>query len=713
MSHKRKGQRHRIMNTLVKLRYRFWPDKIFGELLQKPWMETAVPLLVLLGVIAFFSTRIDNFISVASMSDTLRQACELGFVVLGMSIVLIVGGIDLSVGSIYALCNLLALYCVNVLGLGMVPTVAITLLAGGLLGAVNGVLIGYFRMRAFLTTMVTLIVYKAANDMLNAKIGVEISANFPDAPAWDFLGMGTFLNVPIIVWVFGVVAIAGHIFLTRLRAGWHVLAIGGNRRSAYNTGLPVKRVVALSYVASGVFTAAAAIFYASRLASPGADTGKGMEIVVLTAAILGGIRLGGGKGSVMKAMLGTLIVLLLTNGMLRMAMSAGASRVILASILLLAALLDIRWFKNRHKAVQELYVSPGYMELPPPQATGRDSGSPYALNDKLRAVETIGLGEVEAPEDVVLDSDDNLYCGNRHGDIIRFLAPDYKRQEVYAHIGGQPLGMAMTQDGTLFVCVGGMGLYRVNTDRSVAKVTDETNRSLLSIIDDSRLRLADDLDIAPDGRIFFSEATVRYEMHEWPTDSLEARGNGRIICYEPRTGKTSTVLRNLVFPNGIVMASDGQSLLFAESWACRISRFWFDGPKKGTVEVVIDDLPGYPDNLNRASDGNYWLAIMGVRSPVFDLAMKRPAFRRRMSKKLPGDEWLAPNLNTGCIVKISEKGEVLDVMWDLGGENHPMITSMREHRGHLYIGGIHNNRIGRLKLENVAPDFVDLKVTHA
>lgn len=701
------------MNTLVKLRYRFWPDKIFGELLQKPWMETAVPLVVLLGVIAFFSARIDNFISVASMSDTLRQACELGFVVLGMSIVLIVGGIDLSVGSIYALCNLLALYCVNVLGFGMVPAVAITLVAGGLLGAVNGVLIGYLRMRAFLTTMVTLIVYKAANDMLNARIGVEISANFPDAPAWDFLGMGSFLNIPVIVWVFGMVAVAGHIFLTRLRAGWHVLAIGGNRRSAYNTGLPVKRVVAFSYVASGVFAAAAAVFYASRLASPGADTGKGMEIVVLTAAILGGIRLGGGKGSVMKAMLGTLIVLLLTNGMLRMAMSAGASRVILASILLLAALLDIRWFKNRHKAVQELYVSPGYMELPPPQTAARGSGSPYALNDKLRGVETIGLGEVEAPEDVVLDADDNLYCGNRHGDIIRFFAPDYRRQEVYAHIGGQPLGMAMTQDGTLFVCVGGMGLYRVNADRSVAKVTDETNRSLLSIIDDSRLRLADDLDIAPDGRIFFSEATVRYEMHEWPTDSLEARGNGRIICYDPRTGKTSTVLRNLVFPNGIVMASDGQSLLFAESWACRISRYWFDGPKKGTVEVIVDDLPGYPDNLNRASDGHYWLAIMGVRSPVFDLAMKRPAFRRRMSKKLPGDEWLAPNLNTGCIVKISETGEILDVMWDHGGENHPMITSMREHRGHLYIGGIHNNRIGRLKLEDVAPGFVDLKVAHA
>ena len=701
------------MNTFIKLRYRFWPDKIFGELLQKPWMETAVPLLVLVGVIVFFRLRIDSFISMSNLADTLRQACELGFIVLGMSIVLIVGGIDLSVGSIYALCNLLALYCINVLTWGMVPTVAITLAAGGLLGAVNGVLIGYLRMRAFLTTMVTLIVYKAANDMLNAEVAVAISANLPDAPVWDFLGSGTFLSIPVVAWVFGIIAIAGHIFLTRLRAGWHVMAIGGNRRSAYNTGLAVKKVVALSYVASGAFTALGAVFYASRLASPGADTGKGMEITVLTAAILGGIRLGGGKGSVTKVILGTLIVLLLTNGMLRLAISAGASRVIFASILLLAALLDIRWFKNRHKAVQELYVSPTYMELPESPPTAKNSGSPYALNDKLRSVDLIGLGEIESPEDVALDTEDNLYCGTRHGDIIRFFAPDYKRQEVYAHIGGQPLGLAMTKEGILFVCVGGMGLYRVDADHTVKKVTDETNRSLLSIIDDSRLRLADDLDIAPDGRIFFSEATVRYEMHEWEIDSLEARGNGRIICYDQRTRKTHTVLRDLLFPNGIVMTPDGQSLLFAESWACRISRYWFDGPKKGTVEPVISDLPGYPDNLNRASDGNYWLAIMGVRSPVFDLAMKHPGFRSRMSKKLPGDEWLAPNLNTGCIIKINEQGEILDAMWDLGGENHPMITSMREHRGYLYIGGIHNNRIGRLALPGADPNFVDLKVAHA
>ncbi len=77
-----------------------------------------------------------------------------------------------------------------------------------------------------------------------------------------------------------------------------------------------------------------------------------------------------------------------------------------------------------------------------------------------------------------------------------------------------------------------------------------------------------------------------------------------------------------------------------------------------------------------------------------------------MSKQLPGDEWLSPNINTGCIVKFNEAGEILEALWDLAGENHPMITSMREHRGHLYIGGISNNRIGRYKLDHADPDFV-------
>ena len=96
----------------------------------------------------------------------------------------------------------------------------------------------------------------------------------------------------------------------------------------------------------------------------------------------------------------------------------------------------------------------------------------------------------------------------------------------------------------------------------------------------------------------------------------------------------------------------------------------------------------------------------GMRSPALDLAWRMPGFRKRMGKRLPVDEWLFPNINTGCVVKFNEKGEILESFWDLKGVNHPMITSMREHRGYLYLGGISNNRIGRYKLSNADPDFV-------
>jgi ribose transport system permease protein len=683
-------------------------------MLAKPWMETAVPLIVLVIVVAAFTSVVDNFLSFSSISVLLREVSEVGFIVFGMSLVLIVGGIDLSVGSMYAICNVLVLYLIHSLEWSAPAAIAATLLVGALMGAINGVLIGYLKLRAFLTTLVTLIVFRAIFNLIQFNWAVEIASTISDSEIWDALGNDAFLGLPIATWIFIVVGILFHIFLTRMRGGWHIMAVGGSRRSAYNSGLSVNRIAASAYVASGVFAAIAAVLFGARVDSSSADTGLGMEIIVLAAALLGGIRLGGGKGSATKAVLGTLIVLIVTDSLRGLSVPAGYVRIALAVIMIAAVTLDIRWFKNRGKALSELYVSPGYLSLPAAPAVTGDNASPYAVNNRLGHIELIGLGMVESPEDVILDEDDNLYCGTRHGDIMRFLAPDHQRMELYAHIGGQPLGMAFDKSGNLYVCVGGMGLYRINrADRSVEKATDETNRSWLSVVDDSRLRLADDLDIAPDGRIFFSEATVRYEMGEWPIDSLEGRGNGRIICFDPKTGRTHTALKNLVFPNGICMASDGQSLLFAESWACRISRVWFDGPKKGQVEVVIPDLPGYPDNINRASDGNYWIAIMGMRSPAFDLAMRSPGFRRRMVKRLGQDEWLSPNINVGCVIKCNEAGQVLESYWDKSGENHPMITSMREHRGYLYLGGISNNRIGRYKLDHADPEFMQHPVGRA
>lgn len=694
----------KLAERLTRLRYRWWPDHWLGEILSKRWTETAIPVLLLAVVVLISGRVIGNFWSAAALADTLRQAGEVGFVVLGLALVMIVGGIDLSVGSMFALTNFCALMLVHVLKWPVGLAVLGTLVCGAALGAINGVLVGYLRLRAFLTTLITLIIFRSAYEILSLQYSTEIAGNLPDSVVWDFIGNGTFLGLPTAGWLYAAAAVAGHVMLTRLRFGWHVMAIGGSRRSAYNGGIAVRRTVALCYVISGMLTAVAGCCFASRLATAGADIGVGLEVMVLTAAVVGGISLGGGRGSVTKAAVGTLIVLLITNGLTSLSAPGGVNRMVLAGILILAAVIDVRWLKNRQRIISKVYVSPTYHALPPAVECG--TVGVWALNDRLRDVTLIGLGRIEAPEDVILDRDDNLYAGSRHGDVMKFFAPDYQRMEVFAHIGGQPLGMAFDRQDFLHVCIGGMGLYKISPAGGVERVTDETNRSLRSINDDSRLRLADDLDIADDGRIFFSEATTRYEMDEWPVDGLEARGNGRIVCFDPRDGTTRTVLRDLKFPNGIAIASDGQSILFAETWGCCIKRYWFDGPKTGQVATVIENLPGYPDNINLASDGHYWLALVGMRCPAYDLAMRMPGFRKRMAKRVPVDEWLFPNINTGCVLKFSEAGEVLETLWDLGGENHPMITSMREHRGHLYLGGIANNRIGRLKLEGADPAFV-------
>jgi len=690
----------------VRLRYRYVPDHIVGEVLGRRWMDNVIPVTLLVALTIYLTTAIPNFVSFGNLSDISRQIGEFGLIVIGMTIVMLAGGIDLSVGSNFALANLTALALINVAKWPIEAAIATSVGVGALVGLINGFLIGFLRLRAFLTTLVMLTLLRAIVELLLQRYSVQIASSDVESDAWDFVGAGSVLGAPVSILVLVVTAIVAQFALTRLRIGWRIMAVGGSRRSAYNAGIPVRSTVCLSYVVSGVFTGLAGTLYAARLSGAGPDTGLGLELTVVTAALLGGNSVGGGRGSVGKALMGAIVVSLLTNGLVRLGLQNGASSMVVGLVLLLAIAIDVRWVKWRHNIRAKVYVSPAYLALPPAPIFEVQSSSPYAMNDRLRDVEIIGLGEVDGPEDVILDADDNIYCSVLQGEIVRFLAPDHVRREVYAHVGGRPLGMAFDKDGDLVVCIAGMGLYRVDKARNVHKMTAETNRSPFSIIDDSRMRLADDLDIAPDGKVYFSEATIRYGFEEWVVDALEGRGNGRIIRYDPATGATRTVLRNLLFANGICMAHDNKSLLFAETWGCRVSRYWLEGPKAGTSEIVIPDLPGYPDNINRGSRGTYWVGLAGTRTPSYDLAMTMPAFRRRMARRVAGDEWLFPNVNIGCVVRFDSDGGVLESLWDLGGENHPAITSMREHRGYLYLGGVTNNRIGRIKLADADPQWI-------
>ena len=689
---------------LTRLRYRRFSTQMVGEILSKQWADSLVPAASMVFVIILFMILAPGLFTAANLSDMGRQLGEFGLVSIGMMIVMIGGGVDLSVGSIFALGNLTALALTSIYDLPPLLVLPIVVCLCAFVGLINGILIGYFRLRAFLTTLVTLITVRALVDVLLLKFAVQISASFYDNPIWDFVGQGDVLGIPFSMVVLIVIAAITHVVLSRTRLGWHIMAVGGSRRSAFNTGIAVRRTICLTYVVSGALAGLAAFLYAARLGNSGSYPGVGMEIFALTAVIVGGTSLGGGRGSVAKAMMGSIIVLLINLGVVQMGLQSGSGQLFLGLVLLTAIAVDVRFVRNKDKILSRLYMSPTYFRLPAPSDPD-DPSSPYAMNDRLRDVDLIGLSQLDGAEDVIFDADDNLYCGDRLGNIIRFDGPDYKTPKVFAHIGGHPLGLAFDREGVLYTCVGGMGLYRVYPDGRVEKATDQTNRTTFSIIDDSRMRLADDLDIAPDGRIFFSEATVRYDMENWPSDALESRGNGRLICYDPRDNSTRTIVRKRVFPNGVCVEPNGKSLLFAESWACRISRYWFDGDKAGQIEPVLENIIGYPDNINRASDGNYWMAIMGVRSPALDLALRMPSVRRRMALEVAPDEWLYPNINTGCVVKFTAEGKILETLWDRSAENHPMITSMREHKGYLYLGGILNNRIGRVRLPDADPDW--------
>ena len=686
-------------------RYNLIPDHLIGELLTKRWTDNAIPFLALVITVATFGSLIPGFFKLHSLQESTRQLGEFSLVVIGLTVVMLGGGIDLAVGSIFALSAFAAVACFFIFDLPVWVAFAASIGVGVIFGAVNGYLIGYLQLRAFLTTLVTFIIGRAIYDILVVSFGSLVQTSQATSPIWDFIGDGLFLGFspPILAAV--VLAIVTHIALTRSRPGWHVLAVGGSRRSAYNAGIKVRRVVFLTYVFSGITAAIAGFLIGARLSGAGPGTGQGLEIAALTAAVVGGNSLGGGRGSVAKGLMGAIIVLVMTNGLIRLGYGTGTNQMVLGLLLAVAVTIDIRWLKNRHKVLNEVYVAPVYLAMGPTQSAEPGSGTPYALNNRLAVADAIGLGELEGPEDVILDEGDHLYCGTRHGEIVRFFAPDYTRSEVFAHVGGFPLGLAFDAHGNLISCVGAMGLYSISPEREVTKLTAETTRSLTSINDDARLRDPNDLDIAPDGRIYFTDSTKRYDAHDWALDSIENRATGRLLVYDPKDGSTKTLLDGYRYTNGVCMAHDNRSLFFAESWACRIHRYWLKGPKAGTAECVIRDMPGYPDNINRASDGRYWMAWLGMRTPTFDLSLRHPAMRKRMARRLPQDEWLFPNINTGGVVKFDEAGQITQTMADLSGESHAMVTSMREHKGQLFIGGIFNNRIGRFRIEGADPDW--------
>jgi ribose transport system permease protein len=672
------------------------PRRVLADVLSKGWVESLIPFVALICVIAGILATTDDYFGASNLRNLAQYAADGGLVVLAMLVVVAVGGIDLSVGSNFAMSAFVALFCFHILQLP-VPVVLVAALAtGATIGVVNGTIAGLLGCGALLTTLGTMITTRGLYTLASQAQLVEISSSARIDDLWDWIGFDKVLTFPVGFWVLVIVAALFFVMFRQTRFGWHVLAVGGNRKAARHGGIRVRTTIFFAYVLGGLIVGLAGFLFAARQNSVGSDTGIGMEFFVLTALVVG---LGGfvpGRGAVVSVLIGFTTVYILNNAMVNAGFRGDFVQLSMGAIIIVILAIDVKFRKNRHRLLASTYLDP--LAFDTDQVKGMQGLMPDEIAPRLRDAKILVAGQVDGPEDVLLDDAGNLYCGSRDGYLWRIAAPDHAKAEVLAKIGGRPLGLAFDREGRIVACVAGMGLVRVTMEGAVELLTDQADRSLFTIQDDTAIRMADDLDIAPDGTIYFTDATKRYDIENWGLDLLEGRPNGRLLAYDPATRKTRTVCDNLRFPNGVCLTHDGRHLLVASTWECSILIFDLarlsDGPR-----LFASGLPGYPDNVNRASDGGYWVALAGMRNPVFDQAMRHPGLRRRMTRRVPPTNWLFGNLNIGGVLKLDASGKIADALWDAPDGPLYMITSMREHEGALYLGGVTNDKIGRLKLE--------------
>ena len=307
-------------------------------------------------------------------------------------------------------------------------------------------------------------------------------------------------------------------------------------------------------------------------------------------------------------------------------------------------------------------------------------------NDTLMKAELLAQGQIVGPEDTAVDSQGRVFAGLDDGRIVRIGADG--KAETFVETGGRPLGLAFDKSGNLIVADAWKGLLQVDPQGKVRVLTDSA--------DGVPFAFTDDLDIASDGRIYFSDASSRFHQPDYILDLLEARPHGRLLRYDPATGKTETLLKDLYFANGVALSQNEDFVLVNETYRYRITRYWLKGDKAGQHEVFIDNLPGLPDNLASDRSGSFWVALPSPRKADADMIQQMPWLKRQLTK-LPRAVLPKP-VAYGLVIQVNEKGEIVRSLHDTSGQHLRMVTSAKPVNGVLYLGSLENDRIGRLPI---------------
>jgi rhamnose transport system permease protein len=295
----------------------------------------AILALILALALAVLAMENERFFTAANLLNQARLMTEVGLIAVVMTFVIITGGIDLSVGSILGLCAILVGVFWKTLGLPLPAAMALSIAVGTLAGFVNGLIITRFRVPPLIATLATLALYRGLAE------GISQAQSIRGYPKWFFqLGQGNLLGIPTQLWLLAVVAIAG-IFILRYTAfGRTTYAIGNNEAGAAFSGLDVVKTKLMIYAASGFVAGLAAVVFVSRVSTTRSDMGNGIELDVITAVVLGGTSIFGGRGSVIGTLLGLCLVQVLKNGLALSGVKGDGTIVIIGAVLIAAVLIS-------------------------------------------------------------------------------------------------------------------------------------------------------------------------------------------------------------------------------------------------------------------------------------------------------------------------------------------------------------------------------------
>ncbi|HEV3470848.1 MAG TPA: SMP-30/gluconolactonase/LRE family protein [Pyrinomonadaceae bacterium] len=311
----------------------------------------------------------------------------------------------------------------------------------------------------------------------------------------------------------------------------------------------------------------------------------------------------------------------------------------------------------------------------------------FARNDRLAAVERLDAGG-HAPEGVAVDADGNVYAGLEDGRVVRLRAGGGP-PEVFADTRGRPLGLEFDGAGNLVIADAYRGLLVADRGGALSVLSREAAGRPFGCVND--------LAVASDGTVYFTDATDRFPLSVYRQDIVEHRPNGRLLAYDPAARAARVVFDGLHFANGVALGPGESFVVVAETGKYRLWRVWLKGPRSGGREVFIDNLPGFPDNVTFNGRETFWVALVSPRNKLLDALLPRP-FLRKVIVRLPPFMQPAPARH-GFVLGLDAEGRVTHNLQDPSGSHYALVSSAVEHAGALYLGSLGEDAVGRLRLE--------------